>query len=73
MFGRWNSFSWAAEALERRVFNLACGARTICSRASEAETILIAGDLACQARHLLAVGGGPAHAAERLLVRALGL
>ena len=28
VFGRWNGFSWSADCLERRVFNLACAART---------------------------------------------
>lgn len=71
VFGRWNGFSWAPEILERRVFNLACGARTICARASDAETALIAGQLARQARHLLDAGGGPARAAERATAAAV--
>jgi uncharacterized heparinase superfamily protein len=37
IFGRWNSFSWTPEVLERRVFNLACALRRVCERASEAE------------------------------------
>lgn len=71
VFGRWNAFSWSPEALERRVFNLACAARAICARASEAETALIAGLLVRQARHLLDAGGGPARAAERAAAAAV--
>jgi uncharacterized heparinase superfamily protein len=65
VFGRWNAFSWRSEVLERRTFNLACAARAICQRASEAETALIALDLARQARHLLFTIDGPVRAAER--------
>ncbi len=71
VFGRWNAFSWSPEALERRVFNLACAAKRICARASEAEAALIATLLARQARHLLDVGGGPARAAERAAAAAV--
>jgi uncharacterized heparinase superfamily protein len=63
-FGRWNAFAWIPEVLERRVFNLSCALRTICSRASEAETAQLALDLARQARFLLAAIEGPARAAE---------
>jgi uncharacterized heparinase superfamily protein len=65
IFGVWNLFAWAPEVLERRVFNLACHARAMCERASEAETSLIALDLARQARHLLSTIEGPERAAER--------
>lgn len=64
-FGGWNAFSWSPEALERRVYNLACNARALCMRASEAETALVCGDLARQARALLESDEGPARAAER--------
>jgi len=76
VFDRWNSFVWGPEALERRVFNLACHARTICVGASEAETALITASLARQARclldlGLLDLGGGPARAAERACAAAV--
>ncbi|MCR5878074.1 heparinase II/III family protein [Phenylobacterium sp. J367] len=64
-FGRWNGFSWNPEVLERRVFNLACQARAICARASEAEAAHVALDLARQARFLLRASEGPVRAAER--------
>lgn len=71
LFGRWNAFSWSAEVLERRVFNLACLARPICARASDAETQGIADSLARQARLLLDLDGGPARAAERAVAAAV--
>ncbi|HEY8615397.1 heparinase II/III family protein [Phenylobacterium sp.] len=70
-FGRWNAFSWSPEVLERRVFNLACQARAICSRASEAETADVALDLARQARFLLQAAEGPVRAAERAAAAAV--
>jgi len=70
-FGRWNTFSWSPEVLEHRVFNLACAARAICARASDAELALIAGDLARQARFLLSINDGPARASERAVVAAV--
>ena len=71
LFGRWNSFSWAPEIVERRVFNLACAIRAISGPASDAETEQIAGDLARQARFLLGLKGGPSRAAERATVAAV--
>ncbi|WP_133254953.1 heparinase II/III family protein [Phenylobacterium hankyongense] len=71
LFGRWNAFAWSAEVLERRVFNLACAARALCVRASEAETAQIALDLARQARFLLSMPEGPARAAERAVAAAV--
>ncbi|MFN3512521.1 MAG: heparinase II/III family protein [Phenylobacterium sp.] len=71
LFGRWNAFSWSPEVLERRVFNLACAARPICARASDAEVAQISLDLARQARHLLSGIDGPVRAAERAAVAAL--
>jgi uncharacterized heparinase superfamily protein len=65
VFGRWNSFSWRPDILERRVFNLACAADLICARASDAERARILGDLARQARHLVSTIDGPVRAAER--------
>jgi uncharacterized heparinase superfamily protein len=72
VFGSWNSFAWGADVLERRVFNLACAARTLCAGASDAEAGRIAGSLARQVRTLLDQGGGPARAAERATAAAVG-
>lgn len=71
LFGKWNSFAWGPDVLERRVFNLACAARPICAKASDAETAQIALDLARQARHLLSTIEGPVRAAERACAVAL--
>ena len=71
LFGRWNAFAWSAEVLERRVFNLSCAARTLTERASEAETLGLAHDLARQSRHLLASPDGPGRAAERAIAASL--
>ncbi|MGZ6039791.1 MAG: heparinase II/III family protein [Phenylobacterium sp.] len=71
LFGRWNSFSWSPPVLERRVFNLACAISAISGPASDAEADQIAADLALQARCLLAMGEGPARAAERATAAAL--
>jgi uncharacterized heparinase superfamily protein len=65
LFGAWNSFSWRADVLERRVFNLACAARSLCARASDAEVQTIVLDLARQARHLYSTIHSPTRAAER--------
>ncbi|WP_334161567.1 heparinase II/III family protein [Phenylobacterium sp.] len=70
-FGRWNGFSWSPDVLERRVFNLACAVRTICTRASEAEAANVALDLARQARFLLQAEEGPVRAAERACAAAV--
>lgn len=72
VFGTWNSFAWGPEVLERRVFNLACAARTLCAGASDAETGRIAASLSRQVRTLLDEGGGPARAAERAAAAAVG-
>jgi len=71
LFGQWNTFAWSPEVLERRVFNLACSAKAICEKASDAETALIARDLIRQARHLLASIDSPERAAERAACAAL--
>ena len=70
VFGRWNGFSWAPEIMARRVFNLACAGVAVAARASEAETALIASDLARQARVLLDVRGAEG-AAERAAAAAV--
>jgi len=71
VFGRWNAFSWSPPVLERRVFHLACGAKTICATASDMEAAAITLDLARQARHLASVAEGPVRAAERACAAAL--
>jgi uncharacterized heparinase superfamily protein len=53
------------------VFNLACAISAISGPASDAEADQIAGDLALQARCLLAVDEGPARAAERAAAAAV--
>ena len=70
-FGRGAGFAWSPAVLERRVFNLACAVRSLCARASDAETAAIAADLARQARALLALEEGPARAAERAVAAAV--
>lgn len=70
-FGRYNPFAWDPEVLERRVFNLACAARALCDRASDAEAAAISLDLARQARFLLQVDDGPARAAEQAAAAAV--
>ena len=70
LFGRWNRFAWEPSIMARRVFNLACAGPTLTARASDAETLLIAADLARQARDLL----GPADiagAADRAVAAAV--
>jgi uncharacterized heparinase superfamily protein len=69
-FARPVGFAWRSEALERRVFNLACGGRRLTEGASEAETAGFATLLGAQARHLMQLHAGPARAAERLAVAA---
>jgi uncharacterized heparinase superfamily protein len=71
VFARWNAFSWSAEVLERRVFNVACAARALAMRASDAEAARLAHDLCRQARALLQMDLGPARAAERAAAAAV--
>ncbi len=70
-FGRWNTFSWSGEVLERRVFNLACVAPALATVAADAEIALLAQDLSRQARHLLNITENPARAAQRAAAAAL--
>ena len=65
MFGRWNGFAWDGEILRRRTIALAAGLAPMTAVASDAEGALLALDLSRQARHLLALGGDIARAAER--------
>src|SRR5580704_12208294 len=71
VFGRWNRFSWSPEALERRVFNLACAGRALTASASQNERLRLSQSLARQARHLIALAKAPPRAAERLAVAAV--
>jgi uncharacterized heparinase superfamily protein len=71
IFGRWNAFSWHPEVLERRVFNLACAAKALGEKASDAERALMARDLYRQAAHLFASIQGPERAAEHAAVAAI--
>ncbi len=71
VFGPWNSFAWSPEVLERRVYNLACAARALAARASDAEAARIAQDLCRQARALLQADDGPAREAERAVAAAI--
>ncbi len=66
-------FAWGWETLERRVFNLACGAPRMLTHASEREARLIAELLARQARRLVDMLGPASRRAERLTVAAIGL
>ncbi|ALL14860.1 heparinase II/III family protein [Caulobacter henricii] len=65
VFGRWNAFSWSGECLERRVFHLACAARTLASEGSDAEVADLTLDLARQARQLLKASDAPDRTLER--------
>ena len=65
LFNRPNAFAWSAEILERRVFNLAAGARRMSAVASDVEAAELTGSLFHQARVLLSLAGEPARAAER--------
>lgn len=71
VFGRWNAFAWEGEALERRVFHLACALPVLAAPAADAEVQALMMDLARQARHLAGAGGGPVRAAERAAAVAL--
>lgn len=71
VFGCATGFSWTVEVLERRVFNLACSAKTLSAVASDAEAAQIARGLARQARALLAADEGPERAAERAAAAAV--
>ena len=70
LFGRWNRFSWDAEVLERRVFNLACAGRTLAAVAMPADARRLAQSLARQARHLAALAKAPPRAADQLAAAA---
>jgi uncharacterized heparinase superfamily protein len=71
VFGRWNAFSWRAEVMERRVFNLACAARGLAAHASDAEIAALAQSLGRQARQLLRSNDGPHRLTERCIAAAV--
>jgi uncharacterized heparinase superfamily protein len=71
VFGKWNAFSWSPECLERRVFHLACAAKTLAAEGSDAEVADLTRDLARQARHLLEITAAPARILERAAVATL--
>lgn len=71
VFGKWNAFSWSPECLERRVFHLACAAKTLAAEGSDAEIADLTRDLARQARHLLEIAAAPARILERAAVATL--
>jgi len=65
-FGRWNRFAWDAEALERRVFNLACAGQAMAAAGRPADAARLAQSLARQARHLLALPASIVRGADAL-------
>ncbi|USQ95831.1 heparinase II/III family protein [Caulobacter sp. RL271] len=65
VFGKWNAFSWGPDCIERRVFHLACAAKTLAAEASDAEIADLTRDLARQARHLLEIKASPERGLER--------
>jgi len=71
VFGRWSSFAWGGEVLDRRVVNLACALRPVVAVASEAEVEMLAELLARQARQLLLARDPAWRAAERISAAAL--
>ncbi len=71
VFGRWNRFSWAPEALERRVFNLACAGRLLTTSASQTDRLDLSQGLARQARRLLQLARAPTRAAAPLAVASI--
>ena len=71
LFGRWSSFAWSGEVLDRRVVNLVCALGPIVALASEAEVEMLAELLARQARQLLIAEHPGGRAAERAAAAAL--
>ncbi len=70
-FGRWSSFAWSGETLERRTVNLACAAGALAEIASDAEVEALAELLARQARQLLVCKDPAWRAAERAVAAGL--
>jgi uncharacterized heparinase superfamily protein len=71
LFYRPNHFVWSADILERRLFNLACGARRMIGVASDAEAAVLINGLVHQARYLVGLSEGPARQVQRLTVAAV--
>ena len=71
VFGKWNAFSWSAECVERRVFHLACAAKSLAAEGSDAEVADLTRDLLRQGRHLAELSRRPERPAERAAVAAL--
>jgi uncharacterized heparinase superfamily protein len=68
LFYQPNRFVWSGEVLERRLFNLTCGARQMAGVASDAEAGVLFNALLHQARYLSGLSEGPARLSERLTV-----
>ena len=71
VFGRWSSFAWCGEVLDRRVVNMATSLGPMVALASEAEVEMLAELLVRQARHLLIAREPAGRAAERAAAVAL--
>jgi uncharacterized heparinase superfamily protein len=71
LFYQPNRFVWSGEVLERRLFNLACGARRMAGVASDAEAGVLFNALLHQARYLSGLSDGPVRVAERLTIVAV--
>ena len=71
VFGRWSSFAWGGQVLDRRVVHMACALGPIVAIASEAEVEMLAELLARQARQLLIARDPAWRAAERAAAAAL--
>lgn len=71
VFGKWNAFSWSPDCIERRVFHLACAAKSLAAEGSDAEVADLLQDLARQGRHLVEIKRAPERALERAVVAAI--
>jgi uncharacterized heparinase superfamily protein len=71
IFGKWNGFSWSPECLERRVFHLACAAKSLATEGSDAEIADLCMDLARQGRHLVRITQCPERVLERAAAAAI--
>ena len=71
VFGRWSSFAWGGEVLDRRVVNTTCALGPLVAVASEAEVEMLADLLARQSRQLLLSRDPAWRAAERAAAAAL--
>ena len=71
-FERLSPFVWGSEILERRAFNLACGAHRMWPHASDEEARLLAVMLARHARRLARIDGPDIRRAGQLAVACIG-